>query len=103
MQNEITLEIIEEHARKHGRKGTAQLMSVLGRKQPMFQALTKSESVKIILKNAMGRMNELLDKIIEDKCSIEEKHEYNSLMKIFGDWSTELDTYNKHYKKLKGE
>ena len=102
MRDEITLEIIEEHARKHGRKGTAQLMSVLGRKQPMYHALTKSESVKIVLKSAMGRMNELLDKIIEDKCTTEEKHEYNSLKKIFTDWSIELDTYKKHCKKLKG-
>jgi len=102
MEKEITLEDIERHREKHGRKGTAQLMSVLGMKQPMYHALTKSDEVKLILKKSMERMNELLDKIIADKCSTEEKYEYNSLHKIFTDWASEIDKYNKLFDKLKG-
>ena len=100
-RDEITLADIENHIAKHGRKATTQILTILGQKRALYDAVM-SEEGRIILRSVMGRMDELLEKIVNTTDDFEERIEYRILCKIMRGWAEELANYKKHSDKLKG-
>lgn len=101
-KEKLTLEDIANHSAKHGRKATATLLHILGRKRPYYDALM-DEKCQLILHSVFLRMDELLEKIVVAKNSDEERIEYDILRKLANEWAQELVNYRKHKDKLKGK
>lgn len=98
---EITAEDLARHSRKHGRKATHTLLSILGRRRPHFE-LVKSAGGQMMFFHLMARMDELLDKVVSNKASEEERMEYAISVDFLKHNTDMMVNYKKHGDKLKG-
>lgn len=98
--SELALIDIEGFVQKHGSRNCARIMSMLGKKQPFVEAM-QSEVGQQILKEAVTRLEILLEKGFENTATDDEKAEYRVLKKIVENWSSQIATYNKGVKRLK--
>jgi len=101
---EITPETLENFVRKHGAKSCARIMSVLGKKQPFYQAI-RSEVGQELLKDVINRLEIILDKYIKDdpknKVTDAEHAEYRVLFNLAETWSVRIQRYLNKIQKLK--
>lgn len=99
--DDVTPTTIEQYALKHGARNAKALLSVLGKKQALYNAI-QSEVGQAFLKSFIEKMDELLDKIIDEEASDVEKTEYRIRAAMIKEWAEQLKIYEKHSKKLKG-
>jgi hypothetical protein len=97
---EITPKVIEDYVARHNSKSCARVMSVLGKKQPFYQAI-RSEIGKELLKDVIVRMETLLEKAIDDEITDKEKAEYRVLKGLAETWATRIHGYLGKIHKLK--
>jgi len=103
-RDEITLSDIENHIAKHGRKATTQLLTILGQKRVLYDAVMSSEG-QVLLRYITNRMDELLETIInsgDDLTEYQLRVEYRVLSNLIRKWAEELATYKRNSDKLKG-
>lgn len=84
----------------HGTKGTKTL-SLLGRNQPAYEAVT-SPVGQVILRKVMAQMENILEKITNLEDTAEERIEYKVLKSCFDDWVGIINTQQKAANKIKG-
>lgn len=101
---DISPQTLKEYTERHSPKSCARIMSILGKKQPFYQAI-RSEIGQELLKDVIYRLELLLEKIIEDdpnkKITNQEKTEYRVLKKIAETWSLRIQKYLDKVDKLK--
>jgi len=100
-QNEITVEDLNRHRKKHGRKATAQLLGILGRRRPLYE-LVISPGGQLMFARLISRLDALLDKLVMGTASEEERIEYTVSVNFLSDNTDILVNYKKHSDKLKG-
>lgn len=98
---EITAEDLARHTRKHGRKATHTLLSILGRRRPHYE-LVKSAGGQMMFFHLMARMDELLDKVVSNNATEEERVEYAISVDFLKHNTDMMVNYKKHGDKLKG-
>jgi hypothetical protein len=97
---EITPKVLEDYVGRHNPQKCARIMSVLGKKQPFYQAI-RSDIGKELLKDVIVRLETLLEKAIDDTITSNEKAEYRVLKGLADTWSTRIHTYLGKIHKLK--
>lgn len=101
---EITPETIERYAKKHGSSSCARIMSVLGKKQPFYEAI-RTEIGQELLKDVIQKLEILLEKSIlddvKDPMTDNDKAEYRILKNLAETWAGRIHTYRNKVKKLK--
>lgn len=98
---EITAEDLARHTRKHGRKATHTLLSILGRRRPHHE-LVKSPGGQMMFFHLMARMDDLLDKVVSNKATEVERIEYAISVDFLKHNTDMMVNYKKHGDKLKG-
>jgi len=102
LEDNITLDDIQNFTEKHGRPHTQRLLSILGKHHEFYQAF-KSDLGQELMKDLMTKMDYLLGKILESKASTEETIEYGVCREIFEAWAKKLKIYINHVNKIKGK
>ncbi len=100
-RQEVTLADIEAHTKHHGRKATAQLLSILGKKQPLYD-IVMSKGGQMLFTVILERLDELIDKIVNNQATDEERIEYTVSIKFLNNSAAILSNYKKLSNKLKG-
>ncbi len=100
-RQEVTLGDIEEHSKRHGRKATSQLLSILGKKQPLYD-IVMSKGGQMLFKNIIDQLNMLLDLIVDNKATDVEIMEYKVNADFLNHSAAILSNYKKLSNKLKG-
>lgn len=98
-QGKITLEDIESFAKRHGQRRTTQIMSILGKRQNLYDALT-SEVGQALFKQTMGEVDDLFYKHLDGSATPEDTVKYNILKNLITEWARKLSTYEKFKLKL---
>ena len=93
-QGKITLEDIENFSRKHGARRTSQILSILGKRQFIYDALM-SEVGQEMFKHTMDEIDLLFNKILDGQNTPEDVVKYNILKDLIAEWGRKLSTYNK--------
>jgi len=101
VRNEITVEDLARHSRKHGRKATSQLLAILGRRRPHYE-LVNSPGGQLMFVRLLSRMDELLEKIVMNKADENERIEYAVSVDFLQHNTDMMINYKKHSDKLKG-
>lgn len=99
-KTEITEEHIRRYAAKHGAKIASKLLSVLGKNKQFLNAWESpigQELMSQLLLDAEG----LLDKIIEDKATPEEKAEFRVIRRWLSRVESRITAYDKQLETLK--
>ena len=100
-RKEITIADLERHSQRHGKKATSQLLALLGRKRPLYE-LVMSKGGQIMFGYLLGRMDDLLNKIAENKADEQERLEYKVSVQFLQQMTSLIVTYKKYSDKLKG-
>jgi len=98
---DITLEDIQKTSKIHGPRNAMRIMESLGKKEPFMSAM-KNEVMQEIAKEVIVELEMLLNKIIDNKITDEEKMRYKVLNDILGTWSEKIAGYYKLVGKIKG-
>jgi hypothetical protein len=98
-QGKITLEDIEAFAKRHGPRRTTHILSVLGKRQHLYDALM-SEVGQAMFKNTMAEADFLFYKHLDGDATAEDIMKYNILKGLVEDWARKLATYEKFKLKL---
>lgn len=93
-RGKITLEDIESFSEKHGPRRTSQILSILGKRQPVYDALM-SEVGQALFKQSLAELDELFGKILDGRNTPEDVVKYNILKDLIAEWGRKLSTYNK--------
>ena len=101
-KGKITLEDIERFSRRHGPKRTSQVLSILGKRQPLYDAL-QSEVGQTLFGNTMDEVDRLFYKHLDGEASDEDIMKYNILKGLIEEWAKKLSTYEKFKLKLTGK
>ena len=101
-QHKITLEDIESFTNRHGARRTSQLLSVLGKRQPLYDAL-HSEVGYTLFKETMEQIDILFYKILDGKNTPDDIVKYNVMKQLITEWARKLATYEKFKLKLTQE
>ena len=101
-QGKITLEDIESFARRHGPRRTSQILSILGKRQPLYDALM-SEVGQAVFGQTMVEIDALFNKIVDGQNTNGDVIKYNILKDLITDWARKLSTYDKFKLKLTSE
>jgi hypothetical protein len=75
----INLTDISKFLKEVGKRRGGLTLSILGRLEPYFNAIMKSEVGKEILRDDINRMDELIMKIYDDEATPQEKAEFSYL------------------------
>lgn len=100
-RKEITAQDLKEHTQRHGRKATSQLLAILGRRRPLYD-LVKSSGGQLMFFNLLARMDELMENIVNNKATEEERIEYKISVDFLKHNTDIMVNYDKHHNKLKG-
>ena len=100
-QNEITVADLEHHSRRHGKKATSQLLAVLGRKRPLYD-IVMSPGGQVLFSYLISDLDSLLDKIIDNKASEEDRLKYKVSVDFLRHATTIMKDYKRYSDKLKG-
>ena len=84
---------IEKFLQTH-REKAAKVITVLA-KRAKFKAAIETEVGQELLLDALASMEELLDKIIMERATKEDKADYRALRKIMTRWQDKIAAYNK--------
>lgn len=98
-KEEITYADIEKFLAVHGQKG-AKTLSELSKRNDFAQAITDPIG-QSLMKDLMTQMEMLLEKIIIEKASSEEKAEYRVCRKLFNEWVRKIKEYRNLKNKIK--
>jgi len=98
-QGKITLEDIERFSAKHGPRRTTQILSILGKRQHLYDAL-HSEVGQALFKQTMDEVDVLFSKILDGQNTPEDVVKYNILKDLITEWARKLATYDKFKLKL---
>ena len=98
---EVTLADIQTHTKRHGRKATSQLLTLLGKRRPLYD-IVMSKGGQRLFSVIIERLDELLDRIINNKATTEETIEYRVSVDFLNYSASILSNYEKHSNKLKG-
>jgi len=98
-QGKITLEDIESFSAKHGPRRTTQILSILGKRQHLYDALL-SEVGQALFKQTMDEVDFLFNKHLDGQATPEDIDKYNILKDLITDWARKLATYDKFKLKL---
>uniref|UniRef100_A0A6M3XUS3 Uncharacterized protein n=1 Tax=viral metagenome TaxID=1070528 RepID=A0A6M3XUS3_9ZZZZ len=98
-QGKITLEDIENFSRRHGARRTSQIMSILGKRQNLYDAIN-SEVGQALFKQTMDEIDALFNKHLDGEASEQDIMKYNILKSILIEWARKLATYEKFKLKL---
>jgi hypothetical protein len=96
----FALDDLEKYVARHGSRNATRVMSMLGKKLPFVEAI-KSEIGQELLKDAIAKLEILLEKGFENTATDDEKAEYRVLKSIVETWSKRIALYTKGVKKLK--
>lgn len=100
----ITPETIENYTKKHGSQSCARIMSVLGKKQPFYEAI-RTDIGQELLKDVIQKMEILLEKAIVDDptnpMTDADKAEYRVLKNLAETWANRIHSYRGKIQKLK--
>ena len=97
---EITPQVIEDYVKRHNAKSCTRIMSVLGKKQPFYQAI-RTEIGRELLKDMIMKLEQLLEKAINDDITEKEKAEYRVLKELSETWAIRIHAYLQKVHKLK--
>jgi hypothetical protein len=100
-RKEITASDLAAHSRRHGRKATSQLLEILGRRRPHYELVT-SPGGQLMFSSLLVRMDELVEKIVGNKATEEERVEYKVSVDFLNYNADIMTKYEKHSNKLKG-
>lgn len=98
----VTLDDIERLKNSIGVRRSAEVIKALGKQIPLLTALA-TEPGKLILSTAISRTGELLEKIINEQATEQERAEYRVLRIILADWSGKIANYFKLHETMKGK
>lgn len=98
---QVQLEDIENLRNKFGQKRSAEIIKILGRQVGLMNALA-TEPGKQILSGALNRIGILLEKIINEDATEQERAEYRALRNIVSEWSGKINVYFKGVETVKG-
>ena len=98
-QRKITVEDVESFAKRHGSKRTSQILSILGKRQLLYDAI-KSEVGQALFGQVMDEVDALFNKILDGKNTPEDVVKYNILKDLITEWARKLETYDKFKLKL---
>lgn len=98
-QGKITLEDIERFSAKHGPRRTTQILSILGKRQHLYDAL-RSEVGQALFKQTMDEIDALFSKILDGQNTPEDVVKYNIMKDLITEWARKLATYDKFKLKL---
>lgn len=98
-QHEITLDEIEKFLSIHGKRG-AKTLSLAGKQRGFINALS-SEVGQHLLNDVMVKMEILLEKIIQEKESKQDRAEYRNLRDIFNGWAKKIMIFEQAKRKIK--
>jgi len=99
-RTEITIADIEKFTATHGQNG-AKTLSLLGKNNSFYKAIN-SEIGQTLMTDLMVQMEYLLDRIINEKASPEERAEYRVSRKLLIKWADKIKTYQELKNKVKG-
>jgi len=85
---------IERFEKKHSQKA-ARILSALGKAQPFNEAI-ETEIGQELLKDAIIRMNEIVELIVEEKSTENDRAEFRALKRVTLAWSSKIETYRKN-------
>ncbi len=86
---------------KSGEHGT-KLLSVLGR-QHRFLSACETEVGRELLRDALSRADVLLEKIVDESATVEERAEFRVLKRLLLVWAERIQLYFKNLEKLPKE
>lgn len=92
MSDRISPKDISGYSERHGVKATQRLLSILGRRSRFVEAF-ESELGQMLLYDAVKNADLLLDKIIDEEASSEEKAEYRAYRNILQTWTSRIIQY----------
>ena len=98
-KGKITLADIERFSKRHGPRRTSQILSILGKRQNLYDALI-SEVGLALFKQTMDETDALFDKILSGKNTNGDVVKYNILKDLITEWARKLATYDKFKLKL---
>ena len=85
----VSKSAIEKFQKRHGKKA-ARILSILGEKlQPFYRAI-QSDIGQELLKDAIFKMNEILEKIIDETADSKDLAEFRVLRHITLEWSKKI-------------
>ena len=101
--NNFTSEDLERYVKIHGSASAKRTLAFANNSKEVAFAMS-TEVGKAILKDAVNRMDELLNKVLEDvsELTLEERIEYKTLKLIVNDWANKIHNWNLATNKLKG-
>jgi len=78
----------------HGDKAN-RILTVMAKRAKFMEAINTPLGQEILKDVAVG-MEELLDKIIQEKATVQEKAEFRAYRKIMNSWTDRIRAYNKN-------
>lgn len=100
--DEITIQDLQAHSRRFGKKATHKLLMLLGKRRPLYD-LVMSEGGQLLFQRLIQRLDEILDKIVADTATEKEHVEYKVRLEFLRDATDNLVNYKKYRDMLKGK
>lgn len=95
----ITPKHVEAFQKAHGKSLTRHVFAILGKNHDFYSAVSTGIG-KELLRDLMGRMDELAVKILSDGATETEKLEYSVRKQILDAWCQRIKVYEVHAQKL---
>lgn len=100
MIERVTISELERFVENVGIKRGQRIMNLLGKNQDFVTAIS-TEVGQELIKDAMNRLEVLLDRIADLNASDEEKMEYKVTKGILEVWLTRITDYNRRIKDIR--
>lgn len=94
MQNDVINKFLQTHG-----KQAARVVNILAKREKFKRAIETDIGGEIMV-DALNRMEELLQKIIEETASPQELGEFRALRNIVNKWQDKLAEYSKAIKQI---
>ena len=98
----VTIADIERFRERHGPRRTSHLLSMLGKRQPLFDAM-HSDIGQALFKDTVDELDNLFNKILNDDHTREDTMKYKILKSLIEQWALKLNTYLKRKAELTGK
>ena len=98
----ISLEHIQAHTRRTNPRATSKLLSIIARKRKFVDQIN-TELGQILFGRITTRLEELFEKIAEEKADEKEKMEFRVTRRLIESWAERMDEYVKSKNKMQGK
>ena len=98
----ISLEHIQAHTRRTNPRATSKLLSIIARKRKFVDQIN-TELGQILFGKITTRLEELFEKIAEEKADEKEKMEFRVTRRLIESWAERMDEYVKSKNKMQGK